>query len=194
MDMQRCDKGHFYDAERSLGCPYCGDGADQMSANVTIPLSSEPRPMQGSGDTGKTRPMDYGISGRPGVADQEKTVALIRKEKGLDPVVGWFVCVEGGDKGRDYRIRAERNFIGRSEKMDVCIRGDDTISRDAHAIVSFDARKNIFRLFQGDSKGIVYVNDEEVIHAVVLRPYDVIELGKTKLIFIPFCGEQFVWE
>lgn len=124
----------------------------------------------------------------------EKTVALMKKDTGLDPVVGWLVCIEGADKGRDYRIHAERNFIGRSEKMDICIRGDETISRDAHAIVSYDLRKNTFRLYQGDSKGIIYVNDEEVVTAVVLQPQDIIEMGKTKLLFIPLCGEKFKWE
>ena len=49
---------------------------------------------------------------RPG-AGEGRTVGLIRKRTGLDPVVGWLVCIAGPDKGRDYRIHSERNFLGR---------------------------------------------------------------------------------
>lgn len=54
--------------------------------------------------------------------------------------------------------------------------------------------KGLFRLYQGESKGIVYLNDEVVITAVILKEYDVIEMGKTKLIFMSFCEEKFKWE
>jgi hypothetical protein len=29
--------------------------------------------------------------------------------------------------------------------------------------------------------------------AIELQPYDRIELGETKVLFVPFCGERFVW-
>jgi hypothetical protein len=37
-----------------------------------------------------------------------------------------MVCLEGPDRGRDFRLHAEKNFIGRSPGMDVCILSDDT--------------------------------------------------------------------
>jgi hypothetical protein len=200
MEMKRCDKGHFYDSERTMSCPYCGNDMGS-GMNVTRPLGldvnniSETRALSGeNGNIPKTRPMDSSAPIKPGSGDDGKTVAIIKPAIGVDPVVGWLVCIEGGDKGRDYRIHAERNFIGRSEHMGICIRGDETISRDAHAILSYDMRKNVFRIYQGESKGIVYLNDEEVITAEQLKPYDIIELGKTKLVFIPLCGERFKWE
>ncbi len=51
---------------------------------------------------------------------------------GIDAVVGWLVCVHGRNRGRDYRIRSENNTVGRSENMDICISGDDLISRERH--------------------------------------------------------------
>jgi hypothetical protein len=39
----------------------------------------------------------------------------------------------------------------------------------------------------------VYLNDEEVTVPTELKPYDIIELGQTKLMFVPFCGEHFQW-
>ena len=37
----------------------------------------------------------------------------------MDPVTGWLVCIEGPSKGRDYKIMTEKNFLGRSETMDI---------------------------------------------------------------------------
>lgn len=111
----------------------------------------------------------------------------------MDPVVGWLVCVEGKDRGRDYRIHTERNFIGRSAAMDIAIAGDEAISRENHAVVSYNPKNHGFRLAPGDSRGMVYLNDEEVLSATVLAAYDLIELDASKLMFIPFCGECFTW-
>lgn len=204
MEMKRCEKGHYYDASRTPECPYCNGTSgsinltraiDQGSGNVskTMPIGATVPMSQDNPSISKTRPLETPSSSNMAKGEIDKTVALFKKDTGIDPVVGWLVCVEGGDKGRDYRIHGERNFIGRSEKMDICIRGDETISREVHAIISYDMRKNIFRIYQGESKGIVYLNEEEVITAEIIKPYDSIEIGKTKLLFIPFCEERFKW-
>lgn len=196
--MKRCASGHYYDESKHSLCPHCGINID-LNLGVTMPKrprnSDNPAHTQAivpnpSDDLGKTvAKLPEGIKG-----DNGKTVALIRKDMGIDPVVGWLVCIEGPDKGKDYKIRSERNFIGRSDKMDICIRGDDAISRENHAIVSYSPKKRLFRIYSGDSRGLVYLNDEEVITAEELKRYDVIELGKTKLMFVPFCSEQFDWD
>lgn len=198
MEMKRCEKGHFYDASKSQTCPYCNGIAGSIDLTRPVNYNSQdisrtcPLP-ENKGEISKTRPIGS-LSSNASNGDNEKTVALMKKDTGIDPIVGWLVCIEGGDKGRDYRIHGERNFIGRSEKMDICIHGDDTISREAHAIISYDVRKNKFRLYQGESKGIVYLNDEEVVMPVILKAYDLIEIGKTKLLFVPFCEENFKWQ
>ena len=56
---------------------------------------------------------------------QELDIAHVH---GADPVVGWLVCVTGPNTGRDYRLFARINTIGRAEKNDVCLKGDNTIS------------------------------------------------------------------
>ena len=38
------------------------------------------------------------------------------------------------------------------------------------------------------------MNGEDVDVPTELKMYDVIELGQTKLVFIPFCGEKFHWD
>jgi len=111
----------------------------------------------------------------------------------MDPIVGWLVCVEGPDRGRDFRIKAEKNFIDRATSMDICISGDARISRENHAVVAFEPRNAEFRLYAGDARGLVYLNGRMVDTAVVLQSFDAIELGDSKLLFVPFCGERFRW-
>ena len=112
----------------------------------------------------------------------------------MDPVVGWLVCLEGPDKGRDFRLHAERNWMGRSPLMDVCILNDMTVSRERHAAVLFDPKRRNFWLTPGQGAGLVHVNGEVVHGPQQLQAEDVVELGQTKLAFVPFCGEKHSWE
>ena len=59
--------------------------------------------------------------------DNDKTVAVHVFENGIEPVVGWLVCVNGEEKGRDYRLIRGRNCIGRDSDMDVTIRKDQKV-------------------------------------------------------------------
>lgn len=64
--------------------------------------------------------------------DNDKTVAVHVFENGIEPVVGWLVCVNGEEKGRDYRLIRGRNRIGRDSDMDVTIRKDQKVTREEH--------------------------------------------------------------
>ncbi len=109
-------------------------------------------------------------------------------------MVGWLVCVKGPDLGRDFRIRSEQNRIGRNSLMDICVPGDKRISRDTHATITYDPRHNQFRLAPGRARGMVYLNGRSLDAPAPLRSYDMIELGETRLQFVPFCGEDFQWK
>jgi hypothetical protein len=111
----------------------------------------------------------------------------------MDPVTGWLICIDGPSKGRDYRILTEKNFLGRADGMDIQILGDNYIAKRNHAVFVYDPKKRKTLLLPGDSQGLVYVNDEAVYAPVELAPYDAIELGKSKFLFIPLCGDNFEW-
>lgn len=206
-----CGRGHLYDPDIYASCPYCN------SAQPVINFGGVP-----VGDTGKTAPIGGGPAaggdGAPFVPGQEqavvndgktmppkgyqtqrkvdeenKTLGFMQEKLGLDPVVGWLVCIEGKDKGKDYKLRGQINTIGRSEKMDVCIRGDKTISSENHARLSYSEKNNRFKLIPAESRNIIYLNGEEVFAAEPLAAYDVIDFGETKLMFLPFCSERFTW-
>ena len=99
----------------------------------------------------------------------------------------------GPNRGADYKLVAGRNFIGRAAAMDVALTDDDTVSRESHALVTYDAKHNRFSLSPGQGRGITYCNDEQVEMVRPLNAYDVIEVGKSQLIFLPLCGEKFQW-
>jgi len=195
MQMKQCQQGgHYYDASIHSECPYCvapGAGATvALDTGRTMPLAGVSSP-----DVSKTMPLtkhDEPLQ-NAGSADEGKTVAIVKDSIGIDPVVGWLVCTEGSQKGRDYRIHTDNNFVGRSEKMDICIQGDDTISRENHAIVSYDGRDKVFFLSPGDGRSIVRLNDKALFNTAELNSHDVIEIGVTKLIFVPLCGGKFDW-
>ena len=200
-----CGKGHFYDDQNHSSCPFCG--VDGVELNIPPTVRSPtvaPAAHGGSAQqrAGGTAPMPDGISrtraardiGEPPAGDSEPTRAVWNKRLGgIDPVVGWLVCIEGPDKGRDFRIHTERNFIGRDPSMDIAIAGDASISRSNHTVVSYNPKKHSFSIAPGDARGLTYVNDDELLAAQPLTAYDVVELGASKLLFVPFCGDRFTW-
>lgn len=101
---------------------------------------------------------------------------------------------EGNPFGESFHLKSGRNFVGRDKSMDVVLDGDKTISRQKHAIIVYDPKSKRFIAQPGESKELFYVNDEVVLSNVVLNPYDSLEIGKSKLLFVPFCSEKFCWE
>jgi hypothetical protein len=160
--MKQCEKGHFYDEGRYLACPYCQNAGQPFGKTVAA--------VQGvaGANVGKTMP----VQDMPNPVARGKTVAVISKDIGIDPAVGFLVCVEGPQKGKDFRLTSGRNFIGRSNDMDVAISEDDTVSRENHAVVSHDVKNNNFTIAPGQGRGITYLNNEEVANAKALAAYD----------------------
>lgn len=172
--MIRCKNGHYYDGDKYRECPYCGIKNEDLQRTIAKYADTQNRKAVES--------------------DSAVTVAVSVKATGIDPVVGWLVCLNGTDKGKDYRLHSERNFIGRAENMDVALLHDSTVSRENHAILSFNPKNGSFRILAGDSRGLVYLNSEEVLTPQELKPYDIIELGESKLLFLPLCGTEFSWD
>ncbi len=170
MSLVRCANGHMFNS-RKYGntCPYCDISVEQnFKADSSVVIG---------------RNEDY-----------EGSMSDWEEHDGIEPVVGWLACIEGSQKGSDYKIRREKNFIGRSEEMHIQILGDNYISRRNHAIIIYDPKNRNFILKAGDASGLVYLNDEAVYSAEELNAYDVIQMGKSKFIFIPLCGIHFEWE
>ncbi len=183
-----CAQGHGYDPEENKVCPYCY-GED---ANKELDLTLGVEEYDDDEDLVPTE-SGWGVSGTWDDDDDERTVAAFMKEAGIDPVVGWLVAVNGQNKGNDYRIHSDNNYIGRNSNMDICIRGDETISKENHASIAFHTRSGKFFFIPGNSRNIVHINGNAVFTTTELAPHDIIELGMTSFVFVPFCGEKFDW-
>lgn len=184
--LTRCENGHYYDSAKHTSCPYCG----VQNLGLDIQKTMAKRSGESNYEVGVTRP----IMAAQEEPEKDKSMGQLQGKSKKEPVTGWLVSISGPEKGCDYRLTMERNFIGRSENMDVCISEDDYISRDNHAAVSYSPKKNTYHLYPGDSKGLVYLNDKEVLTPEQLKPFDTIELGMTKLMFVPLCGDEFIWD
>jgi hypothetical protein len=209
--MTRCPEGHFYDPTKHEACPWCALPADLEGGEKTRPAQANaggppplPPPLPGVSvvppppppprfagpPPPPPPPPPLPVGDKPGAT--RRAGAEIASPKN-DPVVGWLVCLAGPDRGRDFRLHAEKNFVGRSPLMDVCVAGDETVSRDKHATVIFDPKKQAFWALPGDAAGLVYVNGDIVHTPTQIQRDDVLEVGQTKLVLVPFCGEKYSW-
>ena len=210
--MQRtCSAGHVYDADQFASCPYCNRNTRAIQFGA------------GGGYTPTAAPGGYGNTAAPGGYDaaipptggrdatigatvmpeairrrmeQEKdnrTVGEFKRRLGYEPVVGWLVCVEGPEVGKDYRLFGRINSIGRAEGNDVVLAQEHTVSQKNHVRLAYDAKHNNYQLIPGDGSNVTYLNDEPLYVPQRLNAYDILEMGETKLMFIPLCNDRFRW-
>ncbi|MBS1434891.1 MAG: FHA domain-containing protein [Oscillospiraceae bacterium] len=117
-------------------------------------------------------------------------------ENGVDPVVGWLVCVKGPYYGQSFPLKSGKNRIGRAQSMDVRLLNDSSVSRDCVAVIVYDAKIGDFSVIPGDSDSLCYWNEAAVYAREQLAAYDTLELGdsgRNAFIFVPLCGERFSW-
>lgn len=191
MNMKRCINGHFYDPSKHDSCPYC----QGSNANANIIDDENKTIIPGSIVDSDVNYYDE---------DNDKTQIKLPKVKPpktknqeeiiVDPVVGWLVCIDGVNKGKDYSMHSENNYIGRDQEMDICVIGDENISRKKHAIISFDPRTKKYYFSPGSGRNIVRLNNQAIFMTNELKYHDIIELGETKFIFVPLCDEDFTWQ
>ncbi len=112
-----------------------------------------------------------------------------------DPVVGWLVVVGGPGIGSFRPIFEGNNSIGRSASQRIALDfGDDAISSEEQAFIRYDSSDRSFLFVPNLSKtNIVSINDKRPTGAVELAQMDVIVMGRTQLVFVPFCGAEFDW-
>lgn len=190
MNIKRCDNGHVFNGAMYNECPYCKGGAKvnvggDKSTSKDFNSRSHGNSYEGNS---RNRAVDNVME------DDDKTMAFWNSGMELDPVVGWLICIHGQDKGKDFKIKSEKNFIGRSEDMDICISGDRSISRRNHCIISYNPKQRNFMMMPGDGTGIVYVDGEAVYTPRTLDSFMSIEIGESKFVFVALCGENFDWK
>lgn len=99
-------------------------------------------------------------------------------------VVGKLTVAEGPGAGQSVNVYSGTNQIGRGADMRVQVNfGDDTISRQQHAVLTFDTEKSEARIYDGGKPGGVWLNNERVAGDAPIKFGDQIKLGETLLRF-----------
>jgi hypothetical protein len=176
---EQCQFGHFYTVRKgySTACPICAESEDSL--NKTRIFDNKTRIIP------ETTPFHTNAG---------KTIgAYANLATATEPVVGWVACTKGPHAGQDWRLIAGRNSVGRSTDHAVALVQDSSVSRERHAFITFDPKHKRFRVQPGDSSGLVYLNGEEVAVPTEIKPYDLIEVGKTGLVFVALVSESFSW-
>lgn len=118
-----------------------------------------------------------------------------RSEFHQEPVVGWLVVIGGPGLGAFRPIFEGNNTIGRAATQRIAIDfGDDAISAEEQAYLRYDSTDRQFLFVPNMAKtNVVAVNDLKPTAAVKLASMDVITMGQTQVVFVPFCGDEFDW-
>ncbi len=196
MAVVRCPEGHFFDDQKFDSCPHCMGGIPKPpSPGAVRALADQQTVAKASSDDVARRALaqrQLNSFAQGGAKRDEKTIGLFQSQKGYDPVVAWLVCVEGREKGRDYRLHAGRNFVGRAYNMDVSLPDDEQVHRDNHCSIVYEPRNSVFMLVAGEGS-VPLLNGDQVREAAGLSEDDIIEIGGSRFQFVPFCKERRTW-
>jgi len=154
------------------------------------------------GDTGKTRVVPRGDDLVPGrkvppttLVGRPSTKEPSDHEVSHDLVVGWLVVVAGPGRGNFAPIYDGGNSIGRDPDQRIRLNfGDETISRSAHAYISYDYMERRFSIRDGGKSNLVRLNKTPVLQPVELKTGDRVSIGRTEFAFVGFCGPDFDWQ
>lgn len=115
-----------------------------------------------------------------GEALDDISTQLIRDKS--NQVIGKLSIIEGPGTGKSVSIYTGTNQIGRGDDMRVQINfGDDTISRQQHAVITYDAKNLEVRIYDGGKPGGLWVNGARVTSDEAVKFGDLIKLGETTL-------------
>jgi hypothetical protein len=111
-----------------------------------------------------------------------------------DPVAGWIVVVKGPGRGDFRPVYVGMNSIGRAPGQRVRLDfGDETISREEHAFITYDDETRTFYLQHGGKSNLVRLGGKPVLAPTVLNPNDTFRIGNTTFRFVACCGPDFDW-
>lgn len=157
-----------------------------------------------AGDDSPTVLIETDAASEPALADDAATRILPREagqpEPATDdpmqaPPVGLLLVIDGPGKGHMLPFSYGMNPIGRSptERLSLDF-GDERISREGHALVTYDGEARKFYLQHGGGANLTWVDGNPVLEPRELTARQRIRLGDTTLMFIPLCAASFDWQ
>ena len=191
MKLVKCENDHFYDADKFLSCPHCANRIAEPEVKDLMGTNQGRIPTLPSDGTCADR-MDSDITDfaatSPGGAAVSKCPSAV-----LGKTVGWLVCIDGLMRGESFVLREGDNCIGRAGNMDVPLLCEPTVSRNRHAVITYDAVHNSFLLHSPEKIDKILLNEKSIKKPKTLKNHDVITLGDCSLLFVALCGASFRW-
>lgn len=171
MNLIKCKNDHFYDSEKFLSCPHCANRVAEQTVKDILGVKqnvvcTDPPEMYTAFNFSKTT--------------TKKTV-------------GWLVCISGHMRGESFILREGDNRIGRAASMDVSLAYEPTVSRDRHAIITYDSVRNSFVLHTSEHEEQIFCNNKKIKNRKSMKNRDIITLGDCSLLFVALCGADFRW-
>lgn len=171
MKMVKCMKGHIYNAEKFNSCPQCA-GMQVKGQDMESVVDEQ----------------DDIDTEEPDAAKQQKYEIIGRRK-----VVGCLICVKGTMMGEGFFLREGHNDIGGGANLEVVLSKEFTVSRKAHACITYDKEKNQYQLAIAEGKKDVVYNGMVVEEPVLLEHGGIIRIGQCSLRFVAFCNADFTW-
>lgn len=186
MAIVQCENNHYYDNSKNSECPYCAKvktGLDTCEINEQLTSYMD----DGFQLQEEQLTEAYGDF----VDECDKTIGIFIDETQNELTVGWLVCMKGLEKGKSYILHSGRNFVGRAFDMDIVLTDDMGITRDKHFSIVYDPKSISFYFVSGN--GQTYINGKPGIDECKLNENDILEVGNSEYMFIPFCKKGRVW-
>ncbi len=171
MRMVKCFKGHMYNAEKFSGCPQCA----VLEAG------------------GKITDMADGIQDEIDTEDPVTVKRQVYEIVGRRKVVGCLICVEGMMRGEGFFLVEGDNDIGRGANLEVVLSKEITVSRKAHACITYDAEHNEYVLSVAEGKKDVLYDGIMVEKPISIKSGKLLRIGNCSLRFVAFCDDDFSW-
>ena len=172
MKMVKCIMGHKYNAEKFSVCPHCASMEAEAQSATTL------EEVIGDVDTEE-----------PDAVKQQKYEIVGRRK-----VVGCLVCTKGSMMGEGFFLVEGHNDIGRGANLEVVLSKELTVSRKAHACITYEKKENRYYLVAAEGKKDVLYNGVMVEQAVELENGGELQIGQCGLRFVAFCDENFSWK
>lgn len=164
MNMAKCPLGHYYDKDKFLSCPHCDH----------IPV------------------VELSSADQAAIATAVPSGSTVQQiSRCLRKTAGWLVCISGNMLGESFPILEGINRIGRSATMDIRLLYENSVSREDHALITYDPREYTFTLTVNAAAS---VNGQTCNAPVLLKDRDTVTLGSCRLMFTAFCTESFHWD
>lgn len=185
MSIVKCPFNHYYDDKRSSVCPYCEKTENEQLFTDSMNEKNTSYIELPEYEEQKTEA--YGEF----VSEFEKTISVFVDESKNELTTGWLVCIDGEEKGKSYTVHSGRNFAGRSLEADIPLMDDSSITREHQFSIVYDPRSVEFYVVnEGDC---TCLNNEPIKKEQKLCDGDVIQAGKSKYVFVPFCKRGREW-